>query len=607
MPSLSTAIETVRSSSRAWPPSIRFSTRSSIQRTERPSSPAAAIERDVLACDRSLRPEPATDVVGDHVGVVVPTQEAEADQVRVLEERLVGLELALHAVVVLRLEALGVGGEELLGAADELRPTLLVRDDLLGGAAGSPFAGERRSDPPERVARLGGVADRHVSRLGVDLDHAAAGLHRLVRLARARQAFGDHPVGRGEDRVDVGGRRRVSGCRGERVDVVVEDVAVRLLPQLRLVGSEPFGDRRDRVERVVVDVDQFDRVLREVARLGDHDRDRVADHPDRVLAQCVVERRVEVRHHRERRERMGDLLDVGAGEDGDDTRRGFGRTDVDRRDPSVCHRAAEEHRLEHVVGHDVGDVSTVAGEQAIVFDPLDALADEAGPVGGSWLGDGHDASPLRLGLHDLDGAFDPGDDRLVAGAPAEVAAQFLADLGGGRDRGSPRGARRRSSGIPGNRTRTGSRGRPSSPAGSGASEPSGCASPSMVVISAPSACPANIRHERAGSPSTSTVHAPHTPCSQPRWVPVSPTSSRITSLNVRRASTVTCCAVPLTVKPTLMTLPPAVRSASSRVLFDESLMRVLRSWPPRRRGRGGSGCRRDVCGRGCLRGCRRAG
>ena len=68
--------------------------------------------------------------------------------------------------------------------------------------------------------------------------------------------------------------------------------------------------------------------------------------------------------------------------------------DVDRRDARVCHRAAEEHGLEHVVGHDVGDVPTVAGEQAIVFDPLDTLADEAGPVGGGGFGDGHDASPF---------------------------------------------------------------------------------------------------------------------------------------------------------------------------------------------------------------------
>ena len=44
--------------------------------------------------------------------------------------------------------------------------------------------------------------------------------------------------------------------------------------------------------------------------------------------------------------------------------------------------------------------------------------------------------------------------------------------------------------------------------------------PSTVVISWACAVTANIRQERIGWPSTSTVHAPQTPCSQPTWVPV---------------------------------------------------------------------------------------
>ena len=44
------------------------------------------------------------------------------------------------------------------------------------------------------------------------------------------------------------------------------------------------------------------------------------------------------------------------------------------------------------------------------------------------------------------------------------------------------------------------------------------------VTSQPLACTANIRHARVEWPSTNTVHAPQTPCSQPRWVPVRPSS-----------------------------------------------------------------------------------
>ena len=46
-----------------------------------------------------------------------------------------------------------------------------------------------------------------------------------------------------------------------------------------------------------------------------------------------------------------------------------------------------------------------------------------------------------------------------------------------------------------------------------------------------------LGQERTGRPSTSTVQAPQTPCSQPRWVPVRPQSSRIASASVRRGST----------------------------------------------------------------------
>ena len=60
-------------------------------------------------------------------------------------------------------------------------------------------------------------------------------------------------------------------------------------------------------------------------------------------------------------------------------------------------------------------------------------------------------------------------------------------------------------------------------------------SPSTVVTSRPCAWTANIRHERTGSPSTRTVHAPQTPCSQPTCVPVKPRSWRRKSLNRVRA------------------------------------------------------------------------
>src|ERR1700730_4103743 len=70
--------------------------------------------------------------------------------------------------------------------------------------------------------------------------------------------------------------------------------------------------------------------------------------------------------------------------------------------------------------------------------------------------------------------------------------------------------------------------------------------PSTVVTSMSSACTAKIKQDRTASPSSSTVHAPHAPCSQPRWVPVSPQCSRKKSASVTRGSTVPSVSCPLT-------------------------------------------------------------
>ena len=80
----------------------------------------------------------------------------------------------------------------------------------------------------------------------------------------------------------------------------------------------------------------------------------------------------------------------------------------------------------------------------------------------------------------------------------------------------------------------------------GPSEPSALVSPSTVVISQSTAETANIRHDRIGRPSTRIVQAPHTPCSQPTCVPVSPRSWRSASESSRRAGTETSWVTPLT-------------------------------------------------------------
>src|ERR1051326_3005280 len=71
-------------------------------------------------------------------------------------------------------------------------------------------------------------------------------------------------------------------------------------------------------------------------------------------------------------------------------------------------------------------------------------------------------------------------------------------------------------------------------------------SPSTVTTLAPSACTASIRQERTAAPSTRTVQAPHTPCSQPIWVPGRRNLARTQSAQVRRGPTSSSTLLPLT-------------------------------------------------------------
>src|ERR1700722_1257458 len=90
------------------------------------------------------------------------------------------------------------------------------------------------------------------------------------------------------------------------------------------------------------------------------------------------------------------------------------------------------------------------------------------------------------------------------------------------------------------------------------------ASPSTVVMLWPSTCAANIRQERTAAPSTITVQAPHTPCSQPTWVPASKRSWRRKSFSSNRDSTLRRYGVPFTVTViscrSALTARPFVRS-----------------------------------------------
>src|SRR6056297_1654297 len=81
----------------------------------------------------------------------------------------------------------------------------------------------------------------------------------------------------------------------------------------------------------------------------------------------------------------------------------------------------------------------------------------------------------------------------------------------------------------------------------GCSVPSAAAIPSMVRTSWPSACTASTVQLFTASPSRWIEQAPHDDVSQPMFVPVSPTCSRMYCTSKVRGSTSCVCSVPLTV------------------------------------------------------------
>src|SRR6516162_4229240 len=84
------------------------------------------------------------------------------------------------------------------------------------------------------------------------------------------------------------------------------------------------------------------------------------------------------------------------------------------------------------------------------------------------------------------------------------------------------------------------------PSCSGDNEPSALAMPSMVVMSLPSACTANIVQDFTDMPSISTVQAPQWVVSQPIWVPVSCRFSRMKCTSRVRGSTRPSTSAPFT-------------------------------------------------------------
>ena len=174
----------------------------------------------------------------------------------------------------------------------------------------------------------------------------------------------------------------------------------------RRAGRERRAAVRHRRQRLVVDRDQRGGVLGDVARLRDHDRDRLADEGHLVLGEH--ERRDVRRQLRgaelqrqpfvgQKRREMSASVSTAC------TPGSRGRRGVDAADGGMRVRAAHERRLQRAGEAQVVDEARAAREQRPVLDPLDRAADgtrfgghepaffcrplaERGPIGSGWNG-----------------------------------------------------------------------------------------------------------------------------------------------------------------------------------------------------------------------------
>ena len=201
-------------------------------------------------------------------------------------------------------------------------------------------------------------------------------------------------MSRRHDRVGLGeravGGRLVAGLPGRAREVVA--LAGLVVADQRRVGVERLAGVDDRRQRLVLDVDQLQRVVGRVLVGRDHERDLLALEADLVAGEhglgVVGDRR-----HPGQAER----LEVLGGDHGGDVGMGQRGRGVDRDDARVGVRAAQHGAVHHPRQLDVVEVGALAADEARVLLALQpAEADRAlGRGAREVLDDGHAHASCR--------------------------------------------------------------------------------------------------------------------------------------------------------------------------------------------------------------------
>ena len=191
----------------------------------------------------------------------------------------------------------------------------------------------------------------------------------------------DDRVGLGERLVGGGLVARLPRRRGE-----VVGLAGLVVADQRRVVVERLARVDDRRQRVVLDVDQRQRVVGRVLVGRDHERDLLALEAHLVAGQHGLRVVGDRRHPRE-----PERLEVLGGDDGGDSRVRERARGVDRDDARVRVRAAQHLPVDHPRQPDVVEVVALAADEARVL-----LALQAAEADGAFLSDGHAEPPVAL-------------------------------------------------------------------------------------------------------------------------------------------------------------------------------------------------------------------
>ena len=262
-------------------------------------------------------------------------------------------------------------------AREHGRRLLAPAKDLLAEAAAD--VSHRHSDPVIAEAEHASeILAIHVWVLGRDVDRQLflptlpvgddpARFHRDVEVAMLMDRVGYDVGAAGEGLLELRVNRR-----GFRPGKIRFEAAVRAK-----LGAQRELAPDNRRQLFVLDVDQLDRVLGQVATLGHDDRHRIADEAHVALREGGDGREREIlgRPVPEPPDRIA--VQLGSGPNRDDARQRSGRFSIDRGDPRVGERAACERGVQHSRQTNVVDVNAVPGQQARVLTSLHPSADVA--------------------------------------------------------------------------------------------------------------------------------------------------------------------------------------------------------------------------------------